>query len=114
MNLSLTIEEIINKHNENLPFSGAALVKGKEKIFEQGYGYANRSERLQNTVHTRFGMASGCKIFTAVAICQLVQEKVLTFDTYLKDCVDIPFPYFDPNITIHHLLTHSSVNSSDL
>jgi CubicO group peptidase (beta-lactamase class C family) len=108
MNLSLTIEGIINKHNENLPFSGAVLIQEKEKIFEQGYGYANRSERIQNTVHTRFGMASGCKIFTAVAICQLVQEKVLTFDTYLKDCVDIPFPFFDPNITIHHLLTHSS------
>lgn len=110
MNLSLSIEEIMKKHNEKLPFSGAVLVREieKEMIFEESYGYANRSERIHNTVHTRFGIASGCKVFTAIAICQLVQDGVLTFHSYLKDCVDIPFPNFDPGITIHHLLTHCS------
>ena len=108
MNLSLSIEDIIKKHNETLPFSGAILIKDKDVIFGQGFGFANRSERIENTLNTRFGMASGCKIFTAVAICQLVQNNMLTFDTYLKDCVDFSFPNFDAGVTIHHLLTHSS------
>ncbi|MVO99535.1 serine hydrolase domain-containing protein [Paenibacillus lutrae] len=104
-----TINELIKKQNETLPYSGAVLVyKEDEEVFEQGYGYANRSERTQNTAHTRFAMASGCKIFTAVAICQLVQDGRITFDSYLKDCVGVPLPAFDPEITIHHLLTHSS------
>src|SRR5690554_4502160 len=108
MNLSHRIEEMMKEHNEKQPFSGAILVQDKEIIFEQGYGDANRSERIVNTVDTRFGIASGCKILTAVAICQLVQDGVLTFESYLHDCVDVSFPYFDRNITIHHLLTHCS------
>ncbi|WP_442600516.1 serine hydrolase domain-containing protein [Paenibacillus sp. KN14-4R] len=108
MNLFQSIENIIKKHNEILPFSGAILVQKQGKAFEQGYGYANRSERIQNSSYTRFGMASGCKIFTSIAICQLVQDGVLSFDSYLKDCLDFSFPNFDPEITIHHLLTHSS------
>ena len=53
-------------------------------------------------------MASGCKIFTAVAICQLVEKGVLTFDTCLKECLEDSFPNFYEGITIHHLLTHTS------
>jgi len=103
-----SIENIIKQHNEILPFSGAILVQKEGKTFEQGYGYANRSERIHNSPYTKFGIASGCKIFTSVAICQLVQDGLLSFDTYLKDCLDISFPNFDSTITIHHLLTHSS------
>lgn len=108
MNLSIAIEDIMKIHNETLPFSGAIYVRDKEEVYEQGYGYANRSDRIRNTSNTRFGMASGCKIFTAVAICQLVQKGLLAFDTYLKDCVSVLFPHFDDGITVHHLLTHTS------
>jgi len=108
MNPISSIEEIVKNHNVILPFSGAIFVRDKEEIFEQGYGFANRSERIPNNSNTRFGIASGCKIFTSVAICQLVQDGVLSFDSYLKDCVDYYFPHFAPEITIHHLLTHSA------
>jgi Beta-lactamase class C and other penicillin binding proteins len=108
MNLSISIEDIMKQHNEPLPFSGAIYVRDKEETFEQGYGFANRSDRISNTSNTRFGMASGCKIFTAVAISQLVQNGLLAFDTYLKDCVSVPFPHFDDGVTVHHLLTHTS------
>jgi len=33
---------------------------------------------------------------------------LIGFDTLLKDCLDIPFPRFSPEITVHQLLTHSS------
>ncbi|MEF2965369.1 serine hydrolase [Paenibacillus sp. M1] len=108
MNFARSIENIMKQHNEILPFSGAVFVQNQGEAFEQGYGYANRSERIDNAPNTRFGIASGCKIFTAIAISQLAQNGLLSFDTYLKDCVDIKFPHFDPEITIHHLLTHSS------
>jgi CubicO group peptidase (beta-lactamase class C family) len=57
---------------------------------------------------TRYGIASGCKLFTAIAICQLVEERKLSFDSKLKECLDLQFPNFDEEITIHHLLTHTS------
>lgn len=107
----MQIEDIINDYNKNetIPFSGAILIENeREIIFKQGYGYANRSDKIKNKTNTRFGMASGCKVFTAVAICQLVERGLLDFDTFIKDCLEIPFPNFDPKITVHHLLTHSS------
>jgi CubicO group peptidase (beta-lactamase class C family) len=103
------IEQIINDQDEKPPFSGVVLVQGKgELVFSKGYGFANRAESIPNKVDTRFQMASGCKIFTSVAVCQLVQKGLISFDTPLKDCLDISFPEFSPDITVHHLLTHSS------
>ncbi|WHZ55991.1 serine hydrolase domain-containing protein [Metabacillus hrfriensis] len=108
MELSESIEEFVMNYDDRLRFSGAILIQNEKKIFEGGFGYANRSEHIPITSRTRFGMASGCKIFTSVAICQLVEKGILTFDTCLKDCLDISFPHFHPNVTIHHLLTHTS------
>lgn len=103
------IEGVINKQGEKLPFSGVVLVQESgETVFAKGYGLTNRAEPVSNTINTRFAMASGCKIFTGIAICQLVEKELISFDTLLKDCLDISFPEFDPNITVHHLLTHSS------
>lgn len=90
-------------------FSGVIYMKKENEIVgEAAYGYANRSEKLPNTIHTRFGIASGCKLFTAIGICQLVEKGLLSFQSKLHDCLDIDFPHFDRNITIHHLLSHTS------
>jgi CubicO group peptidase (beta-lactamase class C family) len=77
-------------------------------VFERAYGAALRSESIPNQIATRFQIASGCKIFTSVAICQLIERGVLSPNTLLSECVDVSFPQFDPQITIHHLLTHTS------
>lgn len=72
------------------------------------YGFAVRNEKIKNSPNTRFGIASGSKIFTAVAILQLIEKKRLDLDTPLHSCLQIRFPHFDSKITIRHLLTHSS------
>ncbi|MFD0589100.1 serine hydrolase domain-containing protein [Paenibacillus sp. GCM10027627] len=111
MSLREQIETIVNRYDgqSGYPFTGAvSVLDGTGEAFEKGYGYANRSDKIGNGPDTRFGIASGCKIFTAVAICQLVERGALTFDTLLKDCVDEKFPLFDPSIRIHHLLCHTS------
>ena len=103
------LDESIARQNDKMPFSGVVLVREKGKtVFAKGYGFANRAESIPNTINTRFGMASGAKTFTAVAICQLVERELISFDTRLRDCRGISFPEFDPAITVHHLLTHSS------
>lgn len=63
---------------------------------------------IDNKTDTKFGIASGSKLFTAIGILQLIDKGVLSLDTHLKDCLDIPFPNFDPAIKIRHLLTHIS------
>lgn len=109
MNNRLNVSESIEKVINNEEFSGVVFVKDNNRVlYESAYGHFNRAEAQLNTVHTRFGIASGCKLFTAIAICQLVENGKLSFDTRLKDCLDEVFPHFDRDVTIHHLLTHSS------
>jgi CubicO group peptidase (beta-lactamase class C family) len=94
---------------EELSFSGVVMAKREnEMMIQSAYGYSNRADELKNNLNTRFGIASGCKLFTSISICQLVEKGLLTFETRLKDCLDIEFPQFDDEITIHHLLTHTS------
>ncbi|PAV30562.1 penicillin-binding protein [Virgibacillus profundi] len=93
--------------NEN--FSGVVYVgKGQEVLHHAAYGYSNRAEALKNKPDTRFGIASGCKLFTAVGISMLVEKGDLSFHTRLRNCLPLSFPHFNEEITIHHLLTHSS------
>jgi CubicO group peptidase (beta-lactamase class C family) len=103
------IEAFVNKHTAAAPFSGVVVVKERgQTIFAQASGFANRSDAVPNILATRFGTASGSKTFTAVAICQLVARGLLTFDTLLATCLHDPLPSFDPGVTIHQLLTHTS------
>lgn len=103
------LNDAIARQHERSPFSGVIYVREEgEVVLAQGYGFANRSDRLPNTIHTRLGIASGAKTFTSVAVCQLVERGLVTFDTPLKECLDIAFPHFDPAVTIHHLLSHSA------
>ncbi|MDQ0254035.1 CubicO group peptidase (beta-lactamase class C family) [Evansella vedderi] len=103
------IYEIVNNLHDRLPLSGVVYVKERNNImFESGYGFANRADDIRNNVDTRFSIATGSKLFTAIAICQLVERGLFHFQTRLKDCLNFTFPNFDENITIHHLLTHTS------
>jgi len=103
------IEAEVQKQNSLLPFSGVIeLRKSNRPIYKRAFGMANRSDSIPNNIATRFAIASGCKIFTAVAICQLIEKGVIAFDSRLKDCLDLEFPNFDPDVRVYHLLTHSS------
>ncbi|MGX4583833.1 serine hydrolase domain-containing protein [Paenibacillus chitinolyticus] len=103
------ISESMHALKKATGFSGTALAGNKEEILAAfSGGYANRSEGSLNRVDTRFGIASGSKLFTAAAICQLVEKGLLSFDSKLRDCLPLEFKNFDQEITIHHLLTHTS------
>ena len=90
-------------------FSGAALVaKDGEVLFSEAYGLADRERETPNTVQTRFRIGSMNKMFTAVAILQLVEAGKLDLTaplgTYLTD---YPNREVATEVTIHHLLTHT-------
>ncbi|WP_209438069.1 serine hydrolase domain-containing protein [Mesobacillus selenatarsenatis] len=104
-----TLEKAIQEAQSKVDFSGTALAQDENgEAATASFGYASRADGLKNNLGTRYGIASGCKLFTAIAICQLVEQEKLTFDTRLKDCLHIEFANFSDEITIHHLLTHTS------
>lgn len=90
---------------EDIDFSGAAYLH-KEETWTAARGFANRADERPNAVDTRFGIASGSKLFTAVAVLQLVEAGKLNFNDKLSDLLPQAFPHFD--VTIHQLLTHTS------
>ncbi len=105
------LSDAIAAQDAKMPFSGVLYVQEADEVLvAQGFGFANRAEAIPNTLQTRFGIASGAKTFTSLAICLLVERGLLTFETRLAACLDFPFPTFDPGITIHHLLSHSAGN----
>lgn len=103
------VEKAIEKQNRILPYSGVINLRSDNKtVFKKAYGLANKSDRIPNRIDTRFAIASGSKIFTAVAILQLIERGKISLNTRIKDCLAFEFPEFDPDVSIYHLLTHSS------
>ncbi|MFO7661097.1 MAG: serine hydrolase domain-containing protein [Chloroflexota bacterium] len=89
-------------------FTGAVLVaRDGEVIFTKGYGLADQEEQIPNTPQTRFRIASLTKAFTAMAIMQLQEAGMVNVaDSICDHMPDCPDHWSD--VTIHHLLTHSS------
>lgn len=98
-------ENPISDGMEEMDFSGAVLWQ-KENPWSSAKGFADRANERPNAVDTRFGIASGSKIFTAVAICQLAEEGKLAFEDKLSELLPDVFPNF--GVTVHQLLTHTS------
>ncbi|WP_340024545.1 serine hydrolase [Paenibacillus sp. FSL K6-1096] len=108
MNEKLT--GLMSEEAQRSKFSGVVQVADREHILAAAaYGLANIAELRLNQLHTRFPIASGSKLFTAIAVCQLVEQGRLTFDAKILDILPkAEFPLFDPEITVHQVLTHSS------
>lgn len=89
-------------------FSGVLYVtKNGECILQKAYGYAEKGLKVRNFVLTRFGIASGGKIFTSVGILKLVEKGELRLDDEILTFIpELPDKF--KGITIHHLLTHTS------
>jgi D-alanyl-D-alanine carboxypeptidase len=90
-------------------FSGAILVARDGRVLvSHAYGLADRERQIPNTVRTRFRIGSMNKMFTAVAILQLVESGKLRLaarlGTYLPD---YPNREVATKVTIHQLLTHT-------
>lgn len=89
-------------------FSGAVLVaRGEERIFAGAYGLADRARGIPNTLDTRFRNGSLTKMFTGVAMGQLIQsgavEPAAPLAAYLPR---YPNDEVATKVNIHHLLTH--------
>lgn len=97
-------------NNETLAdrFAGAVLVAREGAvIFERAYGQADRSRGIANTPATRFRIGSMNKMFTAVAILQLVETgKVKLSDSLATFLPDYPNRDLARRVTIDQLLTH--------
>jgi len=108
------IKNIIDKFVKEEEFSGTIIVKeGKDNIYRGAHGYAHRGFKVMNKIDTKFDCAGVTKLFTAVAILQLVEQGMLLFDDKVMDILSIDGTNVNKEITIFQLLTHSSGMGDD-
>jgi CubicO group peptidase (beta-lactamase class C family) len=108
------IDEMLSDMARSGTFTGSVLIAQDGKVLlSRGYGLADRARQIPNTPQTRFHLASISKQFTAMAILILEsQGKLNVKDPICSFIADCPAAWQD--ITIHHLLTHTSGLSPQL
>ena len=101
------LDELMQAYSNQGKFSGSVLVARQGKILlNKGYGYRNYKDQLVNDPHTVFQIASVTKQFTSTVVLKLVELKKLSLTDKLSQFYP-GYPHGD-NITIKHLLTHTS------
>lgn len=108
------IEEIkiyTDKLAQRGSFSGTVLLaKNNDILFSAAYGFASRRYDVKNNLETKFQIGSMNKMFTSVAILQLIEAGKVSLDDPLTKFIDksILGKGDFSKIKIRHLLSHTS------
>ncbi|MDH5742656.1 MAG: beta-lactamase family protein, partial [Candidatus Aminicenantes bacterium] len=105
------LDAYLKTNTEKDLFSGVVLVAHKGKpIFKKAYGMADRERNISNQVDTKFCIGSMQKMFTAVAIAQLVEQGKLSYDDLIGKYLGADWILSDvgEKVKISHLLSHTS------
>lgn len=99
----------IEQRTQGDRFAGAYLWARNGKILVAGAsGLADREHTIKNTLETQFRLGSMNKMFTAVAVLQLIEKGKLALDDPLrKHLPNYPNQDLADKVTIRHLLTHT-------
>lgn len=101
-------DKIIQKAEEE-NFSGViSMFRGEEVILNRSFGDRDAANKLSNETDTKFGIASGTKLFTALGIGKLVEQGKIKLDSKIKEIRQDPFTFIDGEATIGQLLSHTS------
>ena len=94
-----------------VPGMAVAVVKDGQVVLARGYGVRTLGRPDPVDAHTRFGIASNTKAFTATALALLVEEGRIEWDApvirYLP-WFRLADPYVTREITVRDLLVHRS------
>ncbi|WP_439874004.1 serine hydrolase domain-containing protein [Bacillus mycoides] len=102
-----SISQKLDQYLVGKQFNGTVLVTDKEHvILNKGYGYADVQYKIENTPQTKYRIGSITKTVVATSVLQLQEQGKLN----IQDNVNKYIPSFpaDKNITLYHLLTHTS------
>jgi CubicO group peptidase (beta-lactamase class C family)/D-alanyl-D-alanine dipeptidase len=95
---------------KKLPALSIALVDDQHIVWTRGFGFADPKAKVPATADTIYRVGSVSKLFTDVAVMQLVERGVLDLDApitnYLPDFK--PSNPFDKPITLRQMMAHRS------
>lgn len=103
----IQIEKLFSTYQGNVPGAAVMIIKDGEKIYQNSFGLADVEKQIPVKLNTNFRLASVTKQFTAMCIMMLVERGKLSYEQTLKDIFN-DFPEYGKEITIKHLLQHTS------
>lgn len=107
------LEKLI-KHemdDKKLPALSIALVDDQKVVWAAGFGYQDRDRKVPATAETVYRVGSVSKLFTDVAVMQLVEEGKLDIDAPVAKYIPAFKPNYTPGdkeITLRMLMAHRS------
>ncbi|NIM91154.1 MAG: serine hydrolase [Candidatus Aminicenantes bacterium] len=105
------LETFVDRLYEADIFSGVVLIaKDGKPLFKKAYGLASKRYNVSNRIDTKFNIGSMNKMFTAVAIAQLVEQEKLSFSDPIGKYLDTEWVKLEigQEVKISHLLSHTS------
>lgn len=95
-------------NNPNEPGAAVLILQGGDTVYSRCMGVADIVTKAPVTMETNFCIASVSKQFSAVALLQLAEQGVLSLDDPLsKFFPEFQAPFFH-EITLHHIMSHTS------
>lgn len=104
----MIVEGDVDELARTTRFSGVVRVDGYGEAFVRAYGEADRAHAVANEPGTRFGLASGTKGLTALAVMSLIVDGSLALDTPARSVLGADLPLIDDAVTVEQLLSHRS------
>ncbi len=106
--VTLKVDALFQDYNRpGSPGASVMVIKGGKIVLAKGYGLANVEEHIPCATNTNFRLASVTKQFTAMAVMILAERGKLSLEEWLTDFFP-EFPAYGSQITVRHLLTHTS------
>ena len=97
---------------QSVPSITVAVAGGKEILWEEGFGWADRRNDIKASAHTPYYLASVTKSLTGVAIVMLQERGKLDLDRPVNDylgAAKLHSPMFDPSqATVRRVATHTA------
>ena len=99
------MDKLLSVQADSNNFSGTVLVaKDGKPLFQNAYGYASRKFGIKNRLDTKFNLGSLNKLFTSIAITQLIEQGKVSIDAQIGEYLD-DFPdEIADKVTLRQLL----------
>lgn len=103
------IDAIVSSQGDlTSPGAAVGIVSEGTIVYESYAGLANMEFQIPIDAETKINIASNAKQFTAFCVLRLIEEGKLSLEDDFRQYVPNILTFYEEQITIQHLLTHSS------
>ena len=109
INKTIKMNRLLKAYSWLKDFSGVIIVaKGEHPVFKYTSSYANLDYKIPNSLSTKYNLSDITHIVTAIAVMQLIEKEQISRFEYVKEYLPSLPAAVGEQVTIHHLLTHTS------